>query len=109
VLALDLSPVRRDAIDPRLDPEAPASGDIDREAPRVTIVPDGLEPGLAPARRTGRLEADRGTEHLVTVPHDRRPHLDAITDDALDGSAAAVDLRFDRLHEDAARRICRFG
>ncbi len=107
VLPLHLSPVRRDAVDPRLDPEAPTTGGVDLEASCKTVVPDRLEPGLPPARRTGRLEPNGRAEDLVAVAHDRRPHLDAVADDALGRKATAVDLRLHRLDEDAARRIGR--
>jgi hypothetical protein len=109
VFALNFAVVRSEAIDPRLDPVAPAAGRVDLEAAREAVVPDGLEPRLPPARRPGCFEAHGRTEHFVAVAHDRRPHLDALADDALHRKAPAVDLGLDRLDEDAARRIARFG
>ena len=58
---------------------------------------------LAPAARARAAGSAGSAEHLVPVAHQRRPDVDALAERALDGVAAAVDLRPDALDPDARR------
>ena len=80
--------------------ERPTPRRVDRERAAPAVVSERLERRLAPAARPGRPVADRGAEHVVAVAKDRRRDDDVLTDDALDGIAAAVDLRLDVADQD---------
>src|SRR5207253_3930609 len=92
-LAPELVLERGDAVDPRLDPIAPRPAAVDGERARPFVVAERLERRLLPARRAGRLVPDRRAEHLVSVPEDRRGHVDTVADRALDRIPPRVDLR----------------
>src|SRR5262249_57761316 len=84
---VDLAPelvLERDCpVDPGLDPVAPRAGAFYRERSAPLVVAERREERLLPARRAGRLEPDRGTEHVVAVAEDRRRDVDPITGGAL--------------------------
>src|SRR5262249_17845888 len=92
-LAPQLLLERGDAVDPRLDPEAPQTGSVDLERAGPDVVSERLGRRRGPAGRGGGLVADRRAERLVPVAEDPRRHLDLVADGALDRIAAAVDLR----------------
>src|SRR4029079_9326584 len=75
------------------------------EGARPLVVPERPERRLAPAGGGRGLVADGTAERLVGVPEDARRDVDAGALGALDGIAAAVDLRRDGLNLDARRRL----
>ena len=101
VLAPDLPLVRRDPVEPRLDPVRPPARLVHLEAALETVVADRAERRLLPARRARTLEADGGAEHLVAVARDRRRDVDPVTGDRLDRVPSAVHLRPHVLDQDA--------
>ena len=106
-LAPQLLLERGDAVDPRLDPEAPEPGPVDLERAGPEVVAERLERRLAPARRVRALVANRRAERLVPVAEDPRGHLDLVAGGALDRIAAAVDLRRHLLDLDSRGRRLR--
>ncbi len=104
-LALQLGLERGDAVDPRLDSEAPASRPVDLERAGPEVVPLRHERRLGPARRAGPAVANRRAERLVAVAEDPRRHGDALAGRAFHGPAAAVDLRRDVLDLDPRGRV----
>ena len=106
-LAPELVLERGDAVDPRLDPELPDAGTVDRERAAPLVVAQRLQRSLAPARRAGRLRPHRSAEHVVAVAEDPRRHLDPVADRPLDRIPPAVDLRLDPLDLDPRRRLAR--
>jgi hypothetical protein len=108
-LASQLLLERGDAVDPRLDPEAPGTRPADLEGAGPDVVPERLEGRLAPTGRVGALVPNRGAERLVPVAEDPGGHLDTVAGGALDRVAAAVDLRRDLLDLDPRGSALRDG
>ena len=103
--ASQLALVRGDPVDPGLDAEAPSSRAVDREGAGPLVVAERHQRRLQPARRAGRLDANRGAEHVVPVPEDPRRDGHGVADRPLHRVAAAVDLRPNGLDLDAGRGL----
>src|SRR5207253_10166655 len=69
-----------DAVDPRLDPEAPPPRPVDREEAAPDVVAERLERRLGPASRVRPPVANRRAERLVPVTEDPRGDLDLVAD-----------------------------
>src|SRR5207302_6564465 len=80
---------------------------VDRERARPLVVAERRERRLEPARRAGRLVANRRAEQLVPVAENARADVDAFADRPLDRVAAAVDLWGHALNLDARGRVVR--
>jgi len=95
----------RDAVCPSGDGELPASRTVDREAAAVAVVPERHERDLGEAPLTRAAHAHRTGKRVVPVLEDGRVDLDVVADRRLDGVAAAVDDRLDRLDLDTGRFV----
>ena len=105
LLLADLVEPGAERVAPGLDRELVTGVALERKATGPAVVVDEAHRRAAPLGLAGNAVQHRGGDLLVAVGEDVGPHLDGIADDAFRRRAAAVDLRPDRLDDDAALAV----